>query len=99
MVATDLVEAPSFATWASELFAVPQRTSWFKIVAGDPMALDMTTLNHGDRSVLHTKAIYKFHGNHLTYCVGAPGQPRPTAFTTDSGDGNTRVVLKRVKKK
>jgi uncharacterized protein (TIGR03067 family) len=99
MVATDLVEAPSSATWISDFFPTPQRTSWFKVIEGEPMALDMTTLNHGDRSVLHTRAIYVLDGDHLTYCVGAPGQPRPGVFSTETGDGNTRVVLKRVEKK
>ena len=63
------------------------------------MALDMTTLNHGDRSVLYTRAIYELDSDRLTYCVGAPGQPRPGSFTTEASDGNTRVVLKRVAKK
>ena len=86
MVATDLVEDPSIA---------PQRTSTFKVIAGEPMGLNMTTVNHGDRRVLLTKSIYQLKDSVLTYCVGAPGQPRPTAFATAAGDGNTFVVLKR----
>jgi hypothetical protein len=44
---------------------------------------------------LHTKAIYLLAGDTLTYCVAAPGQPRPTAFATSPGDGRTHVVLQR----
>jgi uncharacterized protein (TIGR03067 family) len=88
MVATNLVEVPSIAT-------VPARTSTFKVVAGEPMGLDLTTVHHHDQSLLFTKAIYRFAGDALIYCVGAPGQPRPTEFTTRSGDGRTLVVLRR----
>ena len=42
---------------------------------------------------LHTKAIYKIEGHHMTYCVAAPGQPRPTEFMTKKGDGCTLVSL------
>ena len=38
------------------------------------MALDMTTRNHADGSILQTHAIYRLNGNVLTYCVGAPGE-------------------------
>jgi uncharacterized protein (TIGR03067 family) len=86
MVATDLVEVPSVA---------PRRTSTFKVLDGAHMRLDMSTVNHHDKSELYTRAIYEFSGEHLIYCVGAPGQPRPTSFSTSAGDGNTRVVLKR----
>jgi hypothetical protein len=86
MVATDLVEVHDIA---------PPRTSTFKIIPGDPMALDLTTINHSDKSLMHTKATYRLKGQVLIYCVGAPGKDRPTDFTTASGDGNTLVVLKR----
>ena len=86
MVSEDLVEVP---------WTIPSRTSRFQIVAGEPMALDMTTRNHGDASILHTYAIYQLKGNVLTYCVGSPGDPRPTEFSTQAGDRRTLVVLKR----
>ena len=86
MVSEDLVEVP---------WAVPPRTSRFEIVAGEPMALDMTTRNHADGSILQTHAIYRLNGDVLTYCVGAPGEPRPTEFSTQPGDRRTLVVLKR----
>jgi len=86
MLNRDLVEAPSFKAY---------RTSRFKVSTGTPMRLSMTTTNHRDHDVLYTKAIYRLEGDVLTYCVGAPGQPRPTSFSTVQGDGNTLVELKR----
>jgi uncharacterized protein (TIGR03067 family) len=86
MVEPSLVEAPDTEV---------SRTSSFKVVAGEPMGLNMTTVNQADRSLLQTKAIYRLKGDVLTYCVGAPGQPRPTAFSTTEGDGQTLVTLKR----
>jgi hypothetical protein len=73
----------------------PSRRSTFQVVAGQPLKLDLTTLNHFDQSRLVTKAIYKLEKGRLTYCVGPPGQPRPTTFTTSAADGNTLVALKR----
>src|SRR6266478_315534 len=42
---------------------------------------------------LHTKAIYEIVGHRMTYCVAAPGRPRPTEFLTKKGDGCTSVSL------
>ncbi len=86
MVATDLVEVQNIA---------PPRMSTYKVIPGEPMALDMTTINHSDKSLMHTKAIYRLKARVLIYCVGAPGKDRPTYFTTASGSGNTLVVLRR----
>ena len=86
MLNMDLVEVPT---------KKPQRTSTFQVVSGRPMALDMTTIDHGDKSVLKTKSICRLHGDSLTYCVGSPGQSRPARFATAPGDGNTLVVLRR----
>jgi hypothetical protein len=86
MVATGLVEVQSIA---------PPRTSTFKVIPGEPMALDMTTINHTDQSLIYTKAIYRLRGRVLIYCVGAPGKDRPTDFMTATGSGNTLVVLRR----
>ena len=86
MVATDLVEVQEIA---------PPRTSTFKVIPGEPMALDMTTINHSDKSPIYTKAIYRLKGRVLIYCVGAPGKDRPTDFTTATDNGNTLVVLRR----
>jgi len=86
MVATDLVEVQNIP---------PPRMSTFKVIPAEPMALDMTTINHNDKSLMYTKAIYRLKGQVLTYCVGAPGKDRPTDFTTAAGNGNTLVVLRR----
>jgi hypothetical protein len=88
MVVTDLVEVRRFT-------GAQSRTSYFEVLVGQPMALNMTTVAHFDHSVLHTKAIYRLEDDRLTYCVGAPCQRRPTHFTTQAGDGNTLVVLQR----
>ena len=87
MVATDLVEVQNIA---------PPRMSTFKIIPGEPMALDMTTINHNDKILMYTKAIYRLKGQVLTYCVAAPGKDRPTDFTTGPGNGNTLVVLRNL---
>ena len=42
---------------------------------------------------LHTKAIYEIVGHRMTYCVAAPGRPRPTEFVTKKKDGCTLVSL------
>jgi uncharacterized protein (TIGR03067 family) len=36
--------------------------------------------------------IWKLEGKHLTTCFAAPGQPRPTDFSSGSGDGRTFSV-------
>jgi uncharacterized protein (TIGR03067 family) len=84
MVNTDLVQVSTLV-----------RTSTFELHRGTPSQMDMATVNHHDQSKLFTKAIYKLEGDRLTYCVAAPGQPRPTEFTTKPDDGNTLVVLQR----
>lgn len=71
------------------------RTSTFKLVDGEQPGLDLTTVYEGDATPLHTKAIYKVADDTLTYCIAAPGQPRPTDFATAPGDGRTLVVLTR----
>ncbi len=86
MVTTDLVQVQK---------TTPGRTSTFQVVAGAPLKLDLTTVLHANQTRLYTKAIYKLENGLLTYCVGAPGQPRPRAFATSALDGNTLVVLQR----
>jgi len=71
------------------------RTSSFVLIAGQPAAIDLKTTYQGDAVSLHTKAIYKLQGDTLTYCIAAPGLPRPSEFATTPGDGRTLVVLTR----
>jgi uncharacterized protein (TIGR03067 family) len=72
------------------------RTSTYTLVAGDPAGIDLTTRYQGNPTPLETKAIYTLEGAALTYCVAAPGHPRPAAFATEKGDELTLVVLKRL---
>ena|SRR5947207_2439544 len=97
------------------------RTSTYKVAAGKPATIDLTTIHQGDNSplvakgmdcddgdlfqtmvqqsdniTLHTKGIYSITGDVLTYCIAAPGLPRPTEATTGKWGGYTFVVLKRV---
>jgi len=65
------------------------------LIAGQPAAIDLTTSYQGDPVSLHTKAIYELKGDTLTYCIAAPGLPRPTEFATSLADGRTLVVLAR----
>jgi uncharacterized protein (TIGR03067 family) len=73
-----------------------EKTSTFVLRAGRQPGIDLTTQTHGSPRPLHTKAIYELQGDALKYCIGAPGIPRPTAFTTTPGDGRTLVVLRRL---
>jgi hypothetical protein len=41
------------------------------------------------------KGIYKLDGKTLTYCVAAPGLPRPRDFSLEKGSGQTLVTLER----
>lgn len=84
MMQPDLVQVP----WTI-------RTSTFTLAKATPRQMDLTTVLGFDQSVLHTKAIYQVEPGRLTYCVGAPGQPRPNEFATKPGDGTTLAVLKR----
>jgi hypothetical protein len=61
---------------------------------GPTVVPDLSGVNVAGRP-LQTKAIYEIHGDRLTYCVAAPGQPRPTRYTTKQGDGHTLVSLRR----
>ena len=43
------------------------------------------------------KGIYRLDGDSLTYCLSAPGKPRPKRFEVQKGSGQTLVVLTRQK--
>src|SRR6516225_4259081 len=77
------------------------RTSTFVVITGQPGMLDLTTLFDGNPDPVRTFAIYQLdgdtiHGDRLKYCIGEPGRPRPTDFTTTIGDGRTLVTLRRI---
>lgn len=42
--------------------------------------------------------IYELKDDTVTFCFGAPGKPRPTEFTSETGSERTLSVWKRVKK-
>lgn len=75
---------------------VHSRRSTFKVEHGSPGSIDLTTVYDGDPTALETKAMFIVQGDELHYCIGAPGRPRPETFRTQTGDGNTSVVLRRV---
>ena len=72
------------------------RTSTFRLSAGQPELIDLTTVYQDNSSPLHTHGIYEINGGALRYCIAAPGLPRPMAFATKAGDGCTLVVLRHV---
>jgi uncharacterized protein (TIGR03067 family) len=73
----------------------PARSSTFRLAAGTPPQIDLTTTFAGSPTRLGTAGIYSLSGDELTYCVAPPDRPRPTAFVTVKGDGYTLVTLKR----
>jgi len=78
------------------------QSSTFLAVAGSPPRLELTTIRLELRAIrveetrLHSSAIYDLRGDSLTYCIAAPGYPRPTGFETRKDDGRTLVTLKRI---
>lgn len=53
-----------------------------------------------DRKLLNGKTgkgIYEFDGDELKICLAAPGDDRPTDFSTRPGDGRSLLIYKRDK--
>ena len=71
------------------------RSSTYTLTATRPALIDVTTVQQDHPTRLHTKGICSLQGDVLTYCIAAPGRPRPAALASAKGDGNTLVVLKR----
>jgi uncharacterized protein (TIGR03067 family) len=61
-----------------------------------PKTMDMVSGGEGNKGK-KALAIYELKGNDLRVCVAAPGQPRPSAFTTDAGSANYITTMRRVK--
>jgi hypothetical protein len=72
------------------------RSSAYRLTAGKPARIRLTTSYEEDPFPLRTEGIYSVRGDVLTYCVAPPGRPRPAGFVTTKGDGNTLATLKRV---
>ena len=87
------VPAPTFGITVTNLEMT--RSSTFIAIAGSPLRLELTTIRV-DQTRLHSSAIYDLQGDQLTYCIAAPGYPRPTGFATRKDDGRTLVTLKRM---
>jgi uncharacterized protein (TIGR03067 family) len=73
-------------------------SSTFRLRGGQPRQIDLTTTFADGPTRLGTDGIYDLAGDQLTYCVAAPGRIRPAEFATVAGDGNTLVVLKRLRR-
>src|SRR5262249_43012999 len=72
------------------------RSSSYTLTAARPALIDLTTVSQDNPTRLHTRGIYSLQGDVLTYCIAAPGRPRPTELATTKGDGHVLVVLKRI---
>jgi uncharacterized protein (TIGR03067 family) len=62
----------------------------------DPMSMDVT-YTEGDPKGQTALGIYKIEDVVLTICRAAPGQGRPTEFTSKPGSGHTLMTYKREK--
>jgi uncharacterized protein (TIGR03067 family) len=61
-----------------------------------PKALDILPMDGPDKGKT-VLGIYELEGAMHKTCLAAPGQPRPTSFTSKPGSGNTLYVMKREK--
>lgn len=59
--------------------------------AGEPIPVDYLLLA-GDAKGAQQLGIFAWRGDDACFCMGAPGRPRPTAFTSEAGSGNTLSV-------
>ncbi|MEW4570972.1 TIGR03067 domain-containing protein [Tautonia sp. JC769] len=60
----------------------------------DPKTIDLIPeggRNRGDRVL----GIYRFDEDRLVLCTADPGEPRPTAFAAEPGDGRTLMTFRR----
>src|SRR5262245_15287505 len=71
------------------------RFSTYKLAAAQPALIDLTTVYQNKATRPLTRGIYSLQSGVLTYCISAPGRPRPADFTATKGDGHTLVVLRR----
>jgi len=61
----------------------------------DPKHIDMR-IAKGPQSGRLALGIYRLHGDTLRICWAAPGQPRPTAFTTMNDTAIASLTLRRL---
>lgn len=79
----------------AEPVAARIKRSTYKLSGGQPWHVDLTTAFVDKDEPIHTRAIFALDGDQLRYCVAPPGQARPGAFATATGDGLTLVTLRR----
>jgi RNA polymerase sigma factor (sigma-70 family) len=60
----------------------------------NPMEIDLTVLEGKNEGTTHL-AIYAWDGANVKFCMVREGHPRPTDFTTKSGDNRVLVIMKR----
>lgn len=60
-----------------------------------PAGIDYLNL-HGPTKGKRQQGIYRFEGDVLTVCTGAPGAERPAEFASLKGDGRSLTTWKRV---
>jgi len=63
--------------------------------ATSPASIDYLNL-HGPTKGKRQAGIYRFEGDVLTVCTGAPGAARPAEFESAPGDGRSLTVWKRI---
>lgn len=61
-------------------------------------AIDLKITSGDDKGKV-VKGIYRFDDEKVTLCLAEPGKDRPTQFAAKEGDGQTRLVLLRQKRK
>jgi uncharacterized protein (TIGR03067 family) len=61
----------------------------------EPMTIDLT-FTAGDPKGANSLGIYQIEGDLLTICRAAPGEERPTEFSSKSGSGHTLMSYKKV---
>jgi uncharacterized protein (TIGR03067 family) len=71
------------------------KKSTFTLTGCTPWNVDLTTTFVDQDEPIHTHAIFGLEGDVLRYCVGPPGQARPTEFATRAGDRLTLVHSQR----
>jgi uncharacterized protein (TIGR03067 family) len=62
-----------------------------------PKTIDYTIVEGAEKDNTML-GIYEFDGDKIKFCIGGPGNKRPTEFTAKEGSGQTLSVWKRAKK-
>jgi uncharacterized protein (TIGR03067 family) len=83
--------------WMVKVGAKPVARGMIKIDATkSPKEIDILD-ESGMQNDKTRLAIYELDGDTYKYCIGQPGKPRPTEFTSKPGSGHSLTVSKREK--